>query len=72
MTARQLNKHVFVIGRQNYKSNAVLYSKINEHYDKETQKNDEENIFSSAHIVVQPSENYRQKNSCYFNCTTLG
>jgi len=55
MTARQLNKHVFVIGRQNYKSNAVLYSKINEHYDKETHKN-EENIFSSAHIVVQPSE----------------
>ena len=55
MTARQLNKHVFIIGRQNFKNNAVLYEKINEHYDKELHR-DEENIFSIAHITVQPSE----------------
>ncbi len=55
MTARQLNKHVFVVGRQNYKSNAILYSKINEHYDKELQRV-QEDIFDIAHIVVQPSE----------------
>lgn len=55
MTARLLNKHVFIIGRQNFKSNAVLYEKINEHYDKELHRG-EENIFSIAHITVQPSE----------------
>lgn len=55
MTARQLNKEVFVIGRQNFIKNAVLYSKINEHYDKQQQRN-ENDIFNNAHIIVQPSE----------------
>ena len=55
MTARQLNKQVFVVGRQNLKTNELLYSKINEHYRKDTHKNDED-IATIAHLVMQPSE----------------
>lgn len=55
MTARQLNKQVFVVGRQNYKTNELLYSKINEHYQRDTHKHDKE-LNTIAHLVMQPSE----------------
>jgi Trk K+ transport system NAD-binding subunit len=54
MTARQLNKDVFVVGRQNIMANEILYSKINEHYN--TSKNKENEITPLAHLVMQPSE----------------
>jgi len=54
MTARQLNKDVFVVGRQNIIANEILYSKINEHYN--TSKNKENEITPLAHLVMQPSE----------------
>lgn len=55
MTARQLNKHVFFVGRQNYKANKVLYNKINVQYHKNT-NHDNEEISNIAHLVMQPSE----------------
>ncbi len=55
MTARQLNKSVFVVGRQNCMENELLYSKINEHYQKATHKDNEE-LSPLAHLVMQPSE----------------
>jgi len=55
MTARQLNEKVFVIGRQNTRSNQLLYAKINEHYAKATHRNHEE-ISTIAHMMMQPSE----------------
>jgi voltage-gated potassium channel len=55
MTARQLNEKVFVIGRQNVRSNRLLYSKINEHYETATNRNREE-ISTIAHMMMQPSE----------------
>lgn len=55
MTARQLNEKVFVIGRQNLKSNQLLYAKINEHYEAATNKSREE-ISTIAHMTMQPSE----------------
>lgn len=55
MTARQLNKTVFVVGRQNYKSNELLYTKINEHYHKHRHKDDTE-LSTVAHLIMQPSE----------------
>ncbi|VAW52597.1 Potassium channel protein [hydrothermal vent metagenome] len=54
MTARQLNKDVFVVGRQNVIANEILYSKINEHYH--SSKNSEDEISPLAHLVMQPSE----------------
>ena len=55
MTARQLNKHVFVVGRQNSEKNELLYSKINEHYQSASHNN-EEDLHSVAHLAMQPSE----------------
>ncbi len=55
MTARQLNKEVFVVGRQNYVANELLYTKINEHYHSSTSNTGDE-ITSLAHLVMQPSE----------------
>ena len=55
MTARQLKKDVFVIGRQNYVANELLYSKINEHYQASLRKQEEE-ITPIAHLVMQPCE----------------
>ncbi len=55
MTARQLNKDVFVVGRQNFEKNKLLYSKINEHYQSETHKNKAE-LSTVAHLAMQPSE----------------
>ena len=54
MTARQLNKDVFVVGRQNAIANEILYSKINEHYHSSNKNTDE--LSSIAHLVMQPSE----------------
>jgi len=54
MTARQLNKDVFVVGRQNAIANEILYSKINEHYHSSNDRTDE--LSSIAHLVMQPSE----------------
>lgn len=57
MTARQLNKDVFVVGRQNHTPNEILYSKINEHYHSKNHVDEEEKEFSPiAHLVMQPSE----------------
>ncbi len=55
MTARQLNKTIFVVGRQNFITNELLYSKINEHYQQETHKDNEEFI-PLAHLTMQASE----------------
>jgi len=55
MTARQLNKSVFVVSRQNFMVNELLYSKINEHYQKQTHKDNEE-LVPLAHLAMQPSE----------------
>ncbi|PCJ87637.1 MAG: potassium transporter TrkA [Thiotrichaceae bacterium] len=54
MTARQLNKDVFVVGRQNATANEVLYSKINEHYHSSKDSIDE--LLPLAHLMMQPSE----------------
>ncbi len=55
MTARQLNKTVFVVSRQNFMANELLYSKINEHYREETLKNNEEFV-PLAHLAMQAGE----------------
>ena len=55
MTARQLNKKVFVVGRENSYKHELLYNKVNDHYHKETNKNDDE-LSTVAHLVMQPSE----------------
>jgi voltage-gated potassium channel len=55
MTARQLNKQVFVVGRQNFDKNKLLYSKINEHYSTESHDETEE-LSTVAHLAMQPSE----------------
>lgn len=55
MTARQLNKNIFVVGRQNFMTNELLYCKTNEHYQQETHKDDEEFI-PLAHLTMQASE----------------
>ena len=55
MTARQLNKHVFVVGRQNFEKNKILYSKINDHYHTAKGGNTEE-LSTVAHLAMQPSE----------------
>ncbi|RKZ69866.1 MAG: potassium transporter TrkA [Gammaproteobacteria bacterium] len=55
MTARQLNKAVFVVGRENFKRHELLYKKINEHYQTDTHKNIEE-LSTVAHLAMQPSE----------------
>ena len=55
MTARQLNKQVFVVGRQNNEKNRLLYSKINDHYH--LAKGDKtEELSTVGHLAVQPSE----------------
>ena len=55
MTARQLNNQVFVVGRQNFEKNKLLYSKINDHYH--TAKGDDtEELSTVAHLDMQPSE----------------
>lgn len=54
MTARQLNSQVFVVGRQNFENNKLLYSKINEHYHIARQDNCEE-LNTTAHLDIQPS-----------------
>ncbi len=54
MTARQLNKTIFVVGRQNFMTNELLYSKINEHYQKEAHQENE--ISPLAHLTMQASE----------------
>jgi len=54
MTARQLNKDIFVVGRQNFIANNILYSKINEHY--RTLSNNKNEIASLAHLIMHPSE----------------
>ncbi len=55
MTARQLNAQVFVVGRENFEKNKLLYKKVNEHYHKDTHKNIED-LSNVAHIAMQPSE----------------
>jgi hypothetical protein len=55
MTARQLNKHVFVVGRQNFETNELLYTKINEHYHAATRDGSEE-LHTIAHLAMRPSE----------------
>ncbi|MBL4712577.1 MAG: NAD-binding protein [Gammaproteobacteria bacterium] len=55
MTARQLNKDIFVVGRQNQMTNKILYEKINEHYLTSNKKNKNE-LVPIAHLVMQPSE----------------
>ena len=55
MTARQLNKKVFVVGRENSYKHELLYNKVNDHYQKDTQKNTDE-LSTIAHLVMQPSE----------------
>lgn len=55
MTARQLNKAVFVVGRENFKRHELLYKKINEHYQTDTHKDIEE-LSTVAHLAMQPSE----------------
>ena len=55
MTARQLNKKVFVVSRQNSDQNNLLYKKVNEHYHKDTHKNDDD-LTTIAHLTMQPSE----------------
>ena len=55
MTARQLNKQVFVVGRENSDKNKLLYKKVNDHYQIDTHK-DIEDISTIAHLVMQPSE----------------
>ncbi|MCK4833684.1 MAG: NAD-binding protein [Gammaproteobacteria bacterium] len=55
MTARQLNKEVFVVGRENFERHELLYKKVNEHYHSETQK-DAEELSTVAHLTMQPSE----------------
>lgn len=55
MTARQLNQSVFVVGRQNYKTNELLYSKINDHYHENRHKEGDD-LATIAHLVMQPSE----------------
>lgn len=54
MTARQLNEDVFVVGRQNYMANKLLYSKINEHY--QYSRRHDEQPDTIAHLMMQPSE----------------
>ena len=55
MTARQLNKHVFVVGRENSDKNKLLYKKVNDQYRIDTHKNTEL-ISNVAHLAMQPSE----------------
>ncbi len=55
MTARQLNKSVFVVSRQNFMVNELLYSKINEHYQKQAHKDNDEFV-PLAHLAMQASE----------------
>lgn len=55
MTARQLNKEVFVVGRENFERNKLLYKKVNEHYHADRHK-DEEGLTTVAHLAMQPSE----------------
>lgn len=54
MTARQLNKAVFVVARENYSRNELLYTKVNDNYQLETYENQNE-ISSVAHLAMQPS-----------------
>jgi Trk K+ transport system NAD-binding subunit len=55
MTARQLNKHVFVVGRQNFETNELLYTKINEHYHTAA-RDDSDELNTIAHLAMRPSE----------------
>ncbi len=55
MTARQLNKKVFVVGRENSFKHELLYNKVNDHYQKDIQKDNDE-LSTVAHLVMQPSE----------------
>jgi len=55
MTARQLNKNVFVIGRENSYKNKLLYKKVNDHYQTDIHRNIED-ISTVAHLTMQPSE----------------
>ena len=55
MTARQLNGQVFVVGRENFEKNELLYKKVNEHYHKDTNKNIDD-LANVAHLAMQPSE----------------
>lgn len=55
MTARQLNKRVFVVGRENLYTNKLLYKKVNDHYRSETQRDSEE-LSTVAHLAMRPSE----------------
>lgn len=55
MTARQLNKQVFVVGRENFEKNKLLYKKVNEHYHQQIHK-DAEELSSVAHLTMKPSE----------------
>jgi len=63
MTARQINKEVFVVGRENFERNKLLYKKVNEHYQSGTQKIDEE-LSAVAHLAMQPSEIITRKIRC--------
>lgn len=55
MTARQINKEVYVVGRENFECNKLLYKKVNEHYHADRHKN-EEGLTTVAHLAMQPSE----------------
>ncbi len=55
MTARQLNKEVFVVGRENFERHTLLYKKVNENYQADTHKDSEE-LSTVAHLEMQPSE----------------
>ena len=55
MTARQLNKNVFVVGRENSYKNKLLYKKVNDHY--QTDINPDTEVLSTvAHLEMRPSE----------------
>ncbi|VAW51002.1 Potassium channel protein [hydrothermal vent metagenome] len=55
MTARQLNKEIFVVARENSERNKLLYKKVNEHYQTDKRKDIEE-LSNVAHLAMQPSE----------------
>jgi len=55
MTARQLNEQIFVVGRENFEKNKLLYSKINDHYHT-AKGGDSEELSTVAHLAMQPSE----------------
>ncbi len=54
---------MFVVGRENFERNKLLYKKVNEHYHSDTQKIIEE-LSTVAHLTMQPSEIITRKIRC--------